>query len=348
MQDKYIEILKILKCNKCNTSMFKNESKNSSFYSCKGCNNFYPIIDGIIRCVPNNDWYKLTKESNDITEKTKNYFGFEWDYFSDWGFINDNLIRDGEEKFLGGTVKNRISAFNSKCRLSNQELNNKYILDAGCGNGRYSYEALIRSKGAFVIGVDLGYGSVKAAQKNCIDFPNFIIIQASLFDLPFRDQTIDSCFSNGVLMHTGNAELAFNEISRVIKSKGTFVAHLYGRLNFVWEINDFLIRSVTTKLSIKSNLIFARFMSKLSRIISKIPYGFLISNLFIRLQSTEHHMFDWYSAPIATHHTYRELIKWFKKNNFYIVDDIKKKIALQENVKPWQKPWSINLKGIKR
>lgn len=328
--------------------MSLRESKKDNFYSCTNCNNIYPIIDGIIRCVPNDDWYELTNRSNDITEKTKNYFGFEWDYFSDWGFIDDDLIKGKEEKYFGGTIKNRISAFDSKCRLNNEELSNKFILDAGCGNGRYTFESVLRSKNSFLIGVDLGYGSVKAAQKNCGNFKNCLIIQASLFDLPFKDKTLDSSFSNGVLMHTGNAELAFNEISRVIKSQGIFVAHLYGRLNIIWEINDFLIRSITTRLSIKFNLKFAKFMSRLSRKISKIPYALFIFNLFVKLQSTEHHMFDWYSAPVATHHKYRELIKWFQNNNFYIVDDIKQKINSQENVRPWQKPWSINLKGIKR
>ena len=58
-------------------------------------------------------------------------------------------------------------------------------------------------------------------------------------------------------------------------------------------------------------------------------------------------MFDWYSAPIATHHTYKELKEWFKDNNFEVLDDINKKIRSQEKVYPWKKPWAINLKGKK-
>ena len=339
----YKKLLEVLICNECGNDMKINNNFNR--FQCKKCKNFYEIHDGIIRCVPNSDWYNLNSQTDDITEKTKNYFGFEWSHFSNWGFIAEDSIKGNKDRYYGGYVRNRIEAFNNKCRLKSKDLENKFVLDAGCGNGRYTYEAGIRSKNCLVIGVDIGYGSVQSAFKNNSTLDNVLIIQSSLFKLPFRNCSIDSCFSNGVLMHTGNAELAFNEISRTIKKEGIFVAHLYGKLNCIWEFNDLLIRFFTTRLSIKKNIIFAKVMSKISTLISKMPYGFFIANLFLRIQSTEHHMFDWYSAPVATHHTYRELSKWYKKNGFIIMDNLNKKINSQEKVMPWKLPWAINLKG---
>ena len=40
---------------------------------------------------------------------------------------------------------------------------------------------------------------------------------------------------------------------------------------------------------------------------------------FINLLPTEHHMFDWWAAPIATHHTQREVLGWFANNHLEIV-----------------------------
>ena len=326
----------LLKCFKCGCQLtFGNNN-----FRCNHCKAIYPIVDGIPRFVPENFW-KLGDDNSSIQEKTKNYFGFEWDYFNDWGFIEDTEENLNNVELYGGLVAHRKAAFASKCRMTQDDLKlGNIILDAGCGNGRYTYEAGLNANG-FVIGVDIGYGSVKSAFNNCKDLDNVFIIQASLFELPFKDNVIDSCFSNGVLMHTGNAKNAFMEIARTIKPEGCFVAHLYRKLNFVWEINDYMIRFITTKLSIEHNLKFAKIMAKLSKKINKFNRGFKRINLFLRLQPTVHHMFDWYSAPIATHHTDSELRYWFKQANFEVLDKPGKKYK-------WNHiPWAVNVKGRK-
>jgi hypothetical protein len=42
------------------------------------------------------------------------------------------------------------------------------------------------------------------------------------------------------------------------------------------------------------------------------PLLFQLMNSFIRLEAGHHYIFDWYSAPIATHHTYDEAFGWFR------------------------------------
>lgn len=331
-------IAKILMCLECGGDLVYS---NEDSFLCKSCKKEYPIIDGIPRFVDSKYW-KLDVDAETIQEKTNKYFGFEWDYFSNWGFLDDKKLNSKEMiKYQGGTIKDRISAFNSKCRLSNRELtNSKIILDAGCGNGRYTYEAAKRTE-SLVIGIDIGYGSVQSAYKNTKKLKNVIIMQCDLFNLPFKNNTISACFSNGVLMHTGNAQKSFFEICRTIQSNGIFVAHLYNKLNPIWELNDYILRSFTKKLSIDNGMKFAVFLSNMSKKINKLPNGFKIVNYFFRLQPTVIHMYDWYSAPIATHHTYKELNSWFIKNNFKVVDKIPKLGIIN-------KPWAINLKGVKK
>jgi hypothetical protein len=41
---------------------------------------------------------------------------------------------------------------------------------------------------------------------------------------------------------------------------------------------------------------------------------------FFRLDPHPHCIFDWYAAPIATHHTYPEVIGWFDEIGWTVVD----------------------------
>ena len=203
-----------------------------------------------------------------------------------------------------------------------------------------TYEAARRGK-ALVIGVDIGYGSVESAKKNNDEFDNVVIIQASLLNLPFKNNVIDAAFSNGVLMHTGNAKKAFYAIARTVRKEGVFVAHLYHKLNPVWEVNDYLLRLITTKLSVKSNMRLAVILSRIGSVLylNKIVFQFV--NLFVRIQPTVHHMFDWYSAPIATHHNYIEVAKWFEYCGFQLLDKLPRIGVIR-------RPWALNLKGRKK
>jgi SAM-dependent methyltransferase len=332
----------LFECKRCKSDLEYNNDK----FECKKCNTCYPIIDGIPRFV-DESFYQLNEINDDIERKTKNYFGFEWDYFKDWGYIKDEDVPEGKlEQYLGGRESDRKLTYDSKCRLTDDEIKNKVVLDAGCGNGRYTYETRLRGDdSSIIIGVDIGYGSVQSSYDNTKEFDNVFIIQGSLFDLPFKNNVINSCFSNGVLMHTGNMHAAFNEVCRTIKPKGIFVAHVYGKLNPLWEFNDWWIRKITTKLSIEKGMKFAKAMANISRVINKIPYGFDIANLVFRIQPSVHHMFDWYSAPTASHHTYKELEDLYVKNNFRLLDNMKEKLQKHSNI--IVKPWAVNLKGMK-
>jgi len=327
----------LLECLECKNNLSLEEDG----FKCENCGQKYPIIDGIPRFVPENFW-KLDNSKQSLDEKTKNYFGYEWEFFEKWGFYDDKELSDEEKKlYVAATVETRKKTFNSKCRMTEENLSkDKTILDAGCGNGRYTYEAAIRGE-ALIIGVDLGYGSVKSAYSNTKELDNVIILQANLFNLPFKKENIDNCFSNGVLMHTGNAPKAFKCVSEKIKSGGIFVAHVYNTLNPLWEFNDFIIRFITTRLNIDLNMKFARFMANIGRIAHKNKKIYEFVNLLLRAEGHPILMFDWYAAPIATHHSYKELAKWFEESNFDVLDKIPKRGIIKQ-------PWGINLKGKKK
>ena len=146
-------------------------------------------------------------------------------------------------------------------------------------------------------------------------------------------------------MHTGNARGAFQHIASKIKTGGSFVVNVYARLNVIWELNDWLIRLFTTNLSIDQGLKLSLILAKLGAILDRNKYIYALANLLFRIQPTVHHMYDWYLAPTASHHTVSEVAKWFKLGNFEIKDDVDS--LLEKESKLFFKPWAINMRGVK-
>lgn len=246
------------------------------------------------------------KIDNRLKKDTIQKFGFEWLEYGRFGWDDPVFNIDREER-----------VFKQKSLLHPQDLQGKLVLDAGCGNGRYSYWAA--QYGARVIGVDLGYG-VESAYMNTKSDNNIHIIQGDIFNLPFPKQTFDTIFSIGVLMHTGDTRLALKSLVQCLKEGGTISFHVYHMGNPVYEFNDFILRKITTRLSVGQLVRFTRVMFRIANILDKVSILKYV-NLFIRLENHPHCIFDWYSAPIATHHTYSEAYEWCNDFGLDVIRD---------------------------
>ena len=73
----------------------------------------------------------------------------------------------------------------------------KLVLDGGCGNGRYAKLANDWGAGGCV---DIS-SAVEIASRNVADRPGVDVVQAELFELPFRPATFDMAYSVGVSPH---------------------------------------------------------------------------------------------------------------------------------------------------
>ena len=198
--------------------------------------------------------------------------------------------------------------------MSPNEFSGKLVLDAGCGNGRYSYWA--HNFGARVVGVDLS-DSVDAARSNTWEFPNIQIVQPDIFTLPLDSESFDSIFSIGVLGHTGDARIAALKLAQLLKNSGTLTVHVYGKGNPLYEVFDWLIRSVTKRLSVQGMSRFTSMMLRLFKVIQAIKLRGVLGR-FIRLESHPHCIFDWYGPPEASHHTYTELMNWLDRHEMTV------------------------------
>jgi SAM-dependent methyltransferase len=162
-----------------------------------------------------------------------------------------------------------------------------------------------------VIGIDLGEG-VESAGKNTAALAEVQIIQADIFHLPFADSSFDAIFSIGVLMHTGDAKAAARSLVAKLKPGGSLSITLYGKGNPIYEWVDRRMRQWTTRMSVEELEDFTRRAYTLRRALERIGVANQIAR-FIRFDPHPHCIFDWYAAPIATHHSYTEAKQWFRE-----------------------------------
>jgi SAM-dependent methyltransferase len=255
----------------------------------------------------------------ELQRATAERFGFEWRRFEDWGWRADEEARGDEA--LGSGVSATRQTFWSKTLFAEEDLGpGRLVLDAGCGNGRFAREAA--RTGAEAVAVDLGDGVISAFE-NTRSLAGCHVVRADLFRLPFADATFGRIFSIGVLHHTGDARAAFASLCRVLAADGLVVAHVYGTGRASYELLDRALRAWTTRLSIPSQLRVSRALARMALWLRGGPrwrralYGRLYEH--VNLLPTEHHMFDWWSAPIATHHGLDEVAGWFDEHGLAVV-----------------------------
>lgn len=90
----------------------------------------------------------------------------------------------------------------------------KLIMDLAVGTGDSS-KGIIK-KGGRVIGVDLSYKMLLKAKKKFFD-KNFYAVQASVYDLPFKDETFDGLSCAFGIRNMHERKKALKEIYRVLK-----------------------------------------------------------------------------------------------------------------------------------
>ncbi|MBT3940962.1 methyltransferase domain-containing protein [Candidatus Woesearchaeota archaeon] len=297
--------------------------------TCPKCKIQYKIINYIPRFLPE-------ESLRELKEETVKFFGYEWTHFNRHGF---------EDKVYNETFEKKI--FHEKTLLRSKELKGKLVLDAGCGNGRYTYQA--RKCGAEVFGFDLGPG-VESAYKNTKHLGKVHIIQADIFNLPFKESVFDYAFSIGVIHHTGDAKRALSCILKPLKQNKHVSITCYHKSNVLWEFNDWFLRKFTTKMSIPELIKLSKFLAVSCEHAGKYIEKF--GNLFFRWEPNVSIMYDWYSAPIATHHTYPEIYSWCKDMGIYINEDLrwekKEWIRNIQFVRTYLAPdWAITFRGVK-
>lgn len=180
---------------------------------------WFPIIDGVPRFVPI-DPYGTS-------------FGLQWNRFA-------TVQLDSQ---TGATVSSR--RFHDETGWG-EELAGRWVLDAGCGSGRFAEVAA--SHGAEVLAVDLS-SAVDAAAANLAHLENVHVVQADLRHLPFRRDAIDFVYSIGVLQHTPDPVGSAQALVAGCRPGTRFALTVYGRRRWTKLNAKYLVRPLTRRLA---------------------------------------------------------------------------------------------------
>jgi len=111
-------------------------------------------------------------------------------------------------------------------------INNKKVLDYGCGSGIYI--KILKNRGANVKGFDISEEMLKIARKNN---PDIEFRQGSGYNIPFKEK-FDIVLASLVVHYMKDWDKMFREINRVLKKEGILV---FSTGNPVYEVNKNLV-----------------------------------------------------------------------------------------------------------
>lgn len=218
-------------------------------------------------------------------------------------------------KFGVDKMNNDFKENLEKLGLNINDLKGKKVLDAGCGTGELSL--FMAKSGAIVEGVDISDGSLNYARKRAEEerLDNISFTKKSLLDGEFPQNYYDYIISHMVLHHTPNAEQSFSNIAKALKPGG----RIYIRLFFLWGRMSVFQKSPLWKIWIV-RLLGGKLPERKVRIGERLFYkeGHEISH---GLEKSTY-LYDLYGVPRVTHHTFGEVLRWFKKNNIDYVSSL--------------------------
>jgi SAM-dependent methyltransferase len=228
-------------------------------------------------------------------------FGREWNWFA-----KTQLDRPDE-----GRTESR-ETFAKKTGFTPADLEGKTVLDVGCGMGRFAEVAA--SHGARVVGVDLS-AAVDAASRNLAGFEDAVVIQADVFDLPFRPESFDLIYSIGVLHHTPDTRRAFLSLPRLLRPGGRIAIWVYSNERPVRYVSSDLLRHLTTRLDHERLLKLCRGAAPLGRLY-RTRFGRYLTPLLPVSQHPDPEWrvldtFDWYAPKYQWKHDWPEVEGWF-------------------------------------
>jgi SAM-dependent methyltransferase len=209
---------------------------------CRACGIHYPVIGGIPRFVP--------------AENYANSFGYQW-----------NVHRRTQLDSFTGLSLSRDRLFSVSGWPSHME--GERILEAGSGAGRFT-EILLQT-GADIYSFDYS-SAVEANQLNNGTSPNLHLFQGDIFNLPLPSSSFDKVICLGVLQHTPNPEKAFKNLTHYVRPGGSLVIDMY-RNNLASLLHwKYLLRPITKRIN----------QQRLYRIIEKVAPRLVPVSIFFR------------------------------------------------------------------
>ncbi len=184
----------------------------------------FKIVNGVPRFV----------EDHNYTDN----FGFQWNKFQktqiDRETKNSNFSK---ERFFAATGWDK------------EDLSGKDVLEVGSGAGRFTQIVLDYTKANLY---SLDYSDAVSAnyKNNCHHGERLKLFQASIYDMPFPDNSFDKVFCFGVLQHTPDFKRSVQSLVNKAKPGGEIVVDFYPIKGWYTKISaKYMLRPFTKKMS---------------------------------------------------------------------------------------------------
>ena len=198
------------------------ERKENSYVDEDG--NTFPIVNGVPR---------LVNDSN-YTDS----FGFQWNKFQ-------KTQIDRETK---NSSQSRERFF-AESGWDKEDLSGKNVLEVGSGAGRFSQVVLDHTK-ANLYSVDYSDAVSANFRNNGHHGERFKLFQASVYEMPFPDNSFDKVFCFGVLQHTPDFKRSVKALIDKAKPGGEVVVDFYPVKGWWTKVHaKYIFRPITKRMS---------------------------------------------------------------------------------------------------
>jgi ubiquinone/menaquinone biosynthesis C-methylase UbiE len=213
--------------------------------------NFFPIVNGVIPFVIDDSNYTDS-------------FGFQWNKFAKTQIDREN-----------NNSKQSALRFFAQTGWDKEDLRGKDVLELGSGAGRFSQVFLDHTMGN-LYSVDYSDAVIANYKNNGHHGEDrFKLFRASVYELPFPDNSFDKVFCFGVLQHTPDFKTSVQQLIAKAKIGGEVIVDFYPVKGWWTKIHaKYILRPITKKLS----------HARLLRLIERnVNWLIALSNFFDRI-----------------------------------------------------------------
>lgn len=220
------ELLELLLCPKAGQrlvlqeAVFLGQEIESGWLVSEDGQHRYPIRRGIPRFVPKSNY--------------ADNFGMQWNHFRQTQL----------DSYSGQTISE--NRFWLATGWSPEYLKDQWVLDVGCGAGRFAEVAL--NAGAKVVALDYS-SAVDACYANLMHHPNLHVVQGDIYALPFAPGKFPFVYSLGVLQHTPDVAAAFAALPPMVKRGGQLSVDFYWKRFRTMLHTKYLLRPFTKRMA---------------------------------------------------------------------------------------------------
>lgn len=195
-----------------------DEIDSGSLVSKDGCHR-YPIRGGIPRFVPMSNY--------------ADNFGMQWNKFRITQLDSHSGQPISAERFWKATGWRA------------EDIRGKWVLDAGCGSGRFA--EIAAKAGAKLVALDYS-SAADACYANLRPYPNVHVVQGDIYALPFPKDFFPYVYSLGVLQHTPDVHRAFSALPPVVAPGGQLCVDYYWKRIRTMLNPKYVLRPLTKRM----------------------------------------------------------------------------------------------------